>query len=396
MPRDWRDLTVDEADGLPRYNLIDGNGNVVASNVKVELASKVIQDGDRAGALAFNRVTELDDDGTPLLRVDAGVEGDKKGTIQVYRSGWPVPSTAKPGEVMVARSTGNLFAADGNGQTHRHALYSELETTQTALTQHAGRTDNPHGVTRGQLGAAAATDLTGHVNSRANPHVVTKAQVGLGSVDNVQQATKAEFNTLNNTVATHTGSRGNPHGVTAAQTGAMSNTGGVFTGPVSFQSVYTSYNAGISQEQAGSVNIFTIRTDGASRTLLRTLDAYAPHYASNTTLPSDRELKQNLEPASDEFMGIYDIPLYTYNYKKDSGFDDEQRHFGFMAQEVDEIYPDTAWKREDGTVEGINKSEFVPYLMAALQYERKEREKEKEQREKLEARIEALEKKERK
>ena len=35
---------------------------------------------------------------------------------------------------------------------------------------------------------ANQADLTAHINNRNNPHNVTKAQVGLGNVDNVRQA----------------------------------------------------------------------------------------------------------------------------------------------------------------------------------------------------------------
>lgn len=35
---------------------------------------------------------------------------------------------------------------------------------------------------------AEKVDLTGHINNRNNPHGVTKQQVGLGNVDNVRQA----------------------------------------------------------------------------------------------------------------------------------------------------------------------------------------------------------------
>ncbi|WP_404407754.1 hypothetical protein [Jeotgalibacillus malaysiensis] len=40
----------------------------------------------------------------------------------------------------------------------------------------------------------AQSKVDAHANLKNNPHAVTKAQVGLGSVDNVQQATKTEFN----------------------------------------------------------------------------------------------------------------------------------------------------------------------------------------------------------
>lgn len=80
----------------------------------------------------------------------------------------------------------------------------------------AGRKDNPHGVTKSQVGldkvdntsdadkpvstaqaAAIAeaksnvqTNLSGHTNNKSNPHTVTKAQVGLGNVDNTSDANK--------------------------------------------------------------------------------------------------------------------------------------------------------------------------------------------------------------
>src|SRR5690606_40401118 len=41
--------------------------------------------------------------------------------------------------------------------------------------------------------AALNTDLNAHENNKNNPHNVTKQQVGLGNVDNVKQASKAEF-----------------------------------------------------------------------------------------------------------------------------------------------------------------------------------------------------------
>ncbi|MGN0138267.1 MAG: hypothetical protein ACI381_06660 [Candidatus Methanomethylophilaceae archaeon] len=82
------------------------------------------------------------------------------------------------------------------------------------LTAHTSRTDNPHGVTKAQLGLgnvdntsdlskpistatqsaldlkATAADLTAHTTNKSNPHEVTAAQVGLGNVDNTADADK--------------------------------------------------------------------------------------------------------------------------------------------------------------------------------------------------------------
>ncbi|MBQ7718785.1 MAG: hypothetical protein IJT38_05740 [Clostridia bacterium] len=88
------------------------------------------------------------------------------------------------------------------------------------LDAHESARDNPHGVTKEQVGLgnvanaeqATKTEFNAHANDAGNPHGVTKAQVGLGSVLNAEQATKAEFDA-------HKNNTGNPHGVTKAQVG---------------------------------------------------------------------------------------------------------------------------------------------------------------------------------
>jgi len=59
-------------------------------------------------------------------------------------------------------------------------------------------------------GLKSTTDI--HIGRVDNPHQVTKSQVGLANVDNIQQATKSEFNT-------HVGNFNNPHQVTKTQVG---------------------------------------------------------------------------------------------------------------------------------------------------------------------------------
>ena len=41
---------------------------------------------------------------------------------------------------------------------------------------------------------ASKAEFILHKEDLSNPHQVTKTQVGLGNVDNIQQASKAEFN----------------------------------------------------------------------------------------------------------------------------------------------------------------------------------------------------------
>jgi len=56
--------------------------------------------------------------------------------------------------------------------------------------------------------------LGNHIADHNNPHQVTKAQVGLGNVSNVLQASKSEFDA-------HVANLNNPHQVTASQVGAV-------------------------------------------------------------------------------------------------------------------------------------------------------------------------------
>ena len=87
---------------------------------------------------------------------------------------------------------------------------------------------------------ANQADLTGHIQNQNNPHNVTKTQVGLGNVTNVEQASKQEFNAHardttkhitqqertawngkadGRALTDHTMNHNNPHGVTKTQVG---------------------------------------------------------------------------------------------------------------------------------------------------------------------------------
>ena len=116
--------------------------------------------------------------------------------------------------------------------THRHKV-SDIDgleaiignqttnkANQADLTAHIQNRNNPHNVTKQQVGLgnvtnveqASKVDFQNHLNNHNNPHSVTKAQVGLGNVTNVEQASKQEFNS-------HATNRNNPHGVTKSQVG---------------------------------------------------------------------------------------------------------------------------------------------------------------------------------
>jgi hypothetical protein len=88
----------------------------------------------------------------------------------------------------------NMIAIAANTQ----AIADEATARAAADAAHASRTDNPHAVTKAQVGLASVpnTDFTAAVAANTdhrgrtdNPHAVTKAQVGLDSASNVPAPT---------------------------------------------------------------------------------------------------------------------------------------------------------------------------------------------------------------
>ena len=116
--------------------------------------------------------------------------------------------------------------------THRHKVadidgLEEIINNQTTnkanqadLTAHIQNQNNPHNVTKQQVGLGNVTnveqaskqDFQHHLDNHNNPHSVTKAQIGLGNVTNVEQASKQEFDA-------HATNHNNPHNVTKSQVG---------------------------------------------------------------------------------------------------------------------------------------------------------------------------------
>lgn len=146
----------------------------------------------------------------------------------------------------MATTTPNLGLPRPEGSDYvTRANYVELIDTidekvasVSELDAHVNDKNNPHGVTPEQIGAEtpagaqakasaaeqAAKEYTDQkiaaipeppvtsVNNKTGAVVLTKSDIGLGSVDNVRQATKSEFDA-------HVENTNNPHGVTKAQVG---------------------------------------------------------------------------------------------------------------------------------------------------------------------------------
>lgn len=88
------------------------------------------------------------------------------------------------------------------------------------LASHINDDQNPHKVTKAQVGLdkvdnvkqASSEEFNIHINNKNNPHGTTKDQVGLDNVENVLQASKEEFDI-------HLEDKSNPHSVTKLQIG---------------------------------------------------------------------------------------------------------------------------------------------------------------------------------
>lgn len=95
-----------------------------------------------------------------------------------------------------------------------------IEGVQAGLDGHVSDTNNPHSVTKAQIGLgnvdnvqqAPLSDFNTHKSNTNNPHNVTKTQVGLGNVLDLEQASSSDF-------TNHINDNTNPHDVTKAQIG---------------------------------------------------------------------------------------------------------------------------------------------------------------------------------
>lgn len=144
-------------------------------------------------------------------------------------NGTPQTIEDKTAKIIVNKSTvglGNVNNTSDNEKPVSSAQASAIAdakqagtTAQANLDAHIGNKENPHEVTKAQVGLSdvdntsdenkpvstlqataiadakkagtdAQTNLTAHINDKENPHEVSKAQVGLGNVNNTSDANK--------------------------------------------------------------------------------------------------------------------------------------------------------------------------------------------------------------
>lgn len=131
---EYKDLVVDEADGKARYNLVDRNGNIVASGVMLELASGVVQAGSDWGALEANLLLTKDANGVPSCRTDNphNVTAEQTGAYSKEQTDAALGKKADTATVNAA-----LDQKSDNGHNHDGRYYTEIEI-DTKLDGKAG------------------------------------------------------------------------------------------------------------------------------------------------------------------------------------------------------------------------------------------------------------------
>ena len=136
------------------------------------------------------------------------------------------------------------------------------KANQSDLTAHIQNQNNPHNVTKQQVGLGNVTnveqaskqDFQHHLDNHNNPHSVTKAQIGLENVTNVEQASKVDFDA-------HATNRDNPHGVTKTQIGLENVTNVEQASKQDFQHHLDNHNNphNVTKSQVGLGNVDNIK-----------------------------------------------------------------------------------------------------------------------------------------
>ncbi|NMV97950.1 hypothetical protein FH505_10955 [Bacillus velezensis] len=160
----------------------------------------------------------------------------------------------KQNNIQINNLKDQFFRTESHMSDHEKRLSDKfdefMEKQNSELKSHTQNTENPHKVTKEQVGLsnvlneeqATKVAFDDHLNDKKNPHAVTKSQVGLSKVDNVQQAAKIDFDAHDadldrhitkdersywnssderskSFLAEHTNDQSNPHKVTAEQVG---------------------------------------------------------------------------------------------------------------------------------------------------------------------------------
>lgn len=93
--------------------------------------------------------------------------------------------------------------------------------------------------------------------------------------------------------------------------------------------------------------------------------------ANSFTTASDKRFKKNIEPVESITDKLFKVQSYSYSFNNDfpdKNFDDK-KHFGFIAQEVREVFPNLVREIDPEKHLGVNYIEFIPLLLQSYKEE---------------------------
>ncbi len=95
---------------------------------------------------------------------------------------------------------------------------------------------------------------------------------------------------------------------------------------------------------------------------------YAGDWMSNI-LYSDRRFKKNIEPINNALSDVMKLQAIKYDWRKDefpNNHFDNKRHIGFIAQDIEKIYPEIVNTNDEG-YKSLDYSKLTPVLVKAVQ-----------------------------
>ena len=102
MSKPYKDRIVNTTDGLPRFKIVNDEGEVFAEGVKIELDCEVTQEADDFGADEINMLIERDDDGTKhanFVPLAKHCDLDEPITLSTDNYGTTLPAEAAEGRL---------------------------------------------------------------------------------------------------------------------------------------------------------------------------------------------------------------------------------------------------------------------------------------------------------
>lgn len=139
---------------------------------------------------------------------------------------------------------------------------------------------------------------------------------------------------------------------------------------------------------SSSQQAFAVRTNWASPANF-CVYGNGTAFVLNTAVTSDSTLKTDITPLESQIDNIKKLKSVSYKWKEKS-LKGEKKSFGFLAQDLEKIYPDMVFTNDSG-VKAIFYDELIPVLVDVFNEQQNQIEEQQELINKLTTRIETIE-----